>query len=114
MVRILLHWAVTALGVWVAAYLVPGISYGSIQALLIAALVLGILNAILKPLIMLFTLPLIFLTLGIFLLVINTFLVWLTAVLVPGFDVFGFWSAFFGGLIISIVSYVFYFAGVKK
>ncbi len=113
MIRVLFHWLVTSVGVWVAAYLVPGISYESVQALVIAALILGILNAVLKPLLMLLTLPVIFLTLGLFLLVINTVIFYLLGYL-PGFRVEGFWAAFFGSIIVSVVSFFFYAVAGKK
>lgn len=98
--------------VWVAAALIPGISYDGWQALAIAALVLGILNAILRPILMLLSLPLLLLTLGVFLLVINALVLKLTAWIVPGFEVVGFWSAVGGALIISIIN-VFAGKGVK-
>lgn len=98
--------------VWVAATLIPGISYEGWQALAIAALVLGILNAILRPILMLLSLPLLLLTLGLFLLVINALVLKLTAWIVPGFEVVGFWSAVGGALIISLIN-VFAGKGVK-
>ncbi|MDZ4741946.1 MAG: phage holin family protein [Verrucomicrobiota bacterium] len=107
MVKILFHWLVTAVGVWVAAYLVRGISYDSTTALVIAALILGVLNAVLKPILMLLTLPFILVTLGLFLLVINTVIFYLLGYL-PGFHVAGFLDAFLGSIIVSIVSFFFY------
>jgi putative membrane protein len=100
------------LTVWVAAALIPGITYDGWQALAIAALVLGILNAILRPILMLLSLPLLLVTLGLFLLVINALVLKLTAWIVPGFEVVGFWSAVGGALIISLIN-VFAGKGVK-
>jgi putative membrane protein len=100
----LLRWLFTMLSVWVAAYLITGITYTNWQALAIAALVLGILNAIVKPILTLISLPLLLLTLGLFLLVINALMLKMTAFLVPGFDVIGFWPAVGGALIISIIN----------
>jgi len=90
--------------VWVAAALIPGIAYETWQALAIASLVLGILNAILRPILMLLSLPLLLLTLGLFLLVINALMLKCTGWIVPGFEVTGFWSALGGAIIISIIN----------
>lgn len=99
-----MRWLLTMLSVWVAAYFLDGITYTGWQALAIAALVLGILNAIIKPILTLLSLPLLLLTLGLFLLVINAIILKLTAWLVPGFEVSGFWTAVGGALIISIIN----------
>jgi putative membrane protein len=99
------------LAVALAAYLLDGISYQSLTALAFAALVLGILNAVLRPVLMVLSLPFIIVTLGLFLLVINAVTLWLTGLIVPGFEVSGFWAAFLGGLIISLVNV---FTGEKK
>lgn len=101
------------LSVWIAAYLLDGITYDGWQALAIAALVLGILNAIIKPILTLLSLPLLLLTLGLFLLVINAVILKLTAWLVPGFEVTGFWTAVGGALIISLIN-IFTGNNVKK
>lgn len=101
----LLRWLVLALAVWAAAAVVPGIHYDDGQSLLIAALVLGILNAFVKPALRLLSLPFIVVTLGLFLLVINAVLLMLASWLVSGFHVTGFWSAVGGSLVISIVSF---------
>jgi len=104
MQRILLRWFVLTVAVWIAAVLVPGIGYDDWQSLLIAALVLGILNAFVKPVLQVLALPFIVLTFGLFLLVINAVLLRLTAWLVSGFAVSGLWPAIGGSLVISIVS----------
>jgi len=99
-----LRWLFTMLAVALAAYLLEGIHYESLTALAFGALVLGILNAILRPVLTLLSLPLVVVTLGLFLLIINAFMLWLTGVIVPGFEVVGFGTALLGGLIISIVN----------
>jgi putative membrane protein len=100
---------VNAAALWVATVLVPGVSYdGGPLPLLGVALVFGVLNASLRPLAKILTFPLIILTLGIFALVINGLMLWLTSSLSSAlgiaFHVSGFWAAFFGGLVVSIVS----------
>jgi len=102
------RWLINTLAVLVATYIVSGISYGRPIDLFVTALILGILNAILRPLMMLLSLPLLIFTLGLFTLVINALLLLLASWLVGGahFHVDGFWPAFWGALIISIVSMV--------
>jgi putative membrane protein len=100
-----LRWIVLALAVWAAAAIVPGIDYDDGQSLLIAALVLGVLNAFVKPALSILSLPFVVLTLGLFLVVVNAIVLLLTAWLVPGFHVNGFWPAAGGSLVISIVSF---------
>ena len=102
------RWLINTLAVLVATYLVHGISYGKPIDLFVAALILGVLNAILRPLLMLLSLPLLIFTLGLFTLVINALLLLLASWLVGAshFHVAGFWSAFWGALVISIVSII--------
>ena len=102
----LVHWAIVAAALWVAAYLVPGVTVRSTTALLIAALVLGLVNAFIRPLLILLTLPVTVLTLGIFILVLNGLLFWFVGSFVEGFVVPGFWAGFFGAILFSIVSWV--------
>ncbi len=102
--RLIHSWLLLALGVLVSAHLVPGIGYDSGTALVVVVLVLSLFNAFLKPLLVFFTLPFIVLTMGIGVLFINAFLFLLAGRLVDGFHVAGFGSAFFGGLIISLVT----------
>jgi putative membrane protein len=90
--------------VLMAATLMPGISYDRWTDVILAALLLGVLNSVLRPLLMLLSLPLLLLTLGLFTLLINAGLLYLVHLLLPGFRVRDFWSAFFGALIISIVT----------
>ena len=93
------------LAVGVAAYLVPGVFITDIWGAVVAAIVLGILNSILRPILLLLTLPVTVLTLGLFALVINTGMVLLTAELVPGFDVAGFWAAFLFSIVLAVVNW---------
>ncbi len=82
------------------------IRYESIGALLAASLLLGIANALVRPVLLLLSLPFILVTLGFFILVVNGLLLWMVGSLVPGFHVDGFWQAFFGALIVSVVSWL--------
>lgn len=105
----LLRLLINAAALWVAIRLVPGIDYqGHWFSLLVVALVFGVLNASVRPMLKLLTFPLLILTLGLFTFVINALMLWLTAwvsgLLNLGFYVSGFWSAFLGGLVVSIVS----------
>lgn len=107
MIWIIIRWLVMTLAVWVAVELAPGIDYDRWQTLALAALVLGILNAFVKPLLALISIPLIIITLGLFLVAINAGLLKFTAWLVPGFTVADWLSAFIGSIIISIVTFFF-------
>ena len=100
--------AINAVAIYLAARLVPGIELRgeAIWPALLAGLVLAILNAVVRPLLVLITLPLTLVTLGLFLLVLNAFCLWLTAVIVTGFVVHGFRAALLGSLVISVVSWV--------
>lgn len=102
----LLHWIVTAVAIGIAAYLIPGIEVTLVGALVLAV-VLGIINMFLKPVINLLTLPLNILTLGLFSLVVNALLVMLAGMVVPGFSVTGFWPAFFFAIVVALVSALF-------
>jgi putative membrane protein len=102
----LVHWAITALSLWVASHLFSGIKFESTGALVVSALLLGFANAIVKPLLILLTLPLTLLTFGLFLLVINALMILLVSALVRGFKVSGFWTALFASIFISLLSIV--------
>lgn len=101
--RLIRTWLLLALGVLASAHLVPGIEYDTVPALVVAVILLSVFNFILKPILLLFTLPFIVLTMGIGILFINALLFLLVGALVDGFHVAGFLAAFFGGLIVSIV-----------
>lgn len=101
-----LHWAITALSLWVASRIFKGIKFADTSALIVSALLLGFANAIVRPLLVVLTLPLTFITFGLFLLVINALMIQLVAWLVKGFKVSGFWTAFFASIFIAILSFV--------
>lgn len=98
------RWAITTVAVLVAAHVVKGISYDRWTGLLVATLLLGFLNAFLRPLLMLLSLPLLIFTLGLFTLVINAALLYFVGWLVKSFHVATFWAAFWGALVISLIS----------
>ncbi len=111
MTRLILRWAINAVALWVAITFIPGIhAQGGWISLLGLALIFGFVNALFRPLLKFLTCPLIILTLGLFILVINTLLFWLSGLIGQyfgiGFTVDGFWPAFFGSLVVSIVSMV--------
>jgi putative membrane protein len=99
LIRVLIN----ALAIALAA-VVPGIEVRSAVGALGAGLVLGVINAVVRPILLLLTLPVTLLTLGLFLFLLNGFCLWLTAWLVKGFEVQGFWAAVFGALLVSLVS----------
>jgi len=103
---ILLRWLIGAVSLMLVTYLVPGIKVESFYSALIAALILGLINSLIKPILIVLTLPVNILTLGLFTLVINALLFWLAATIVKGFGVAGFWPAFFGALAMSVVSWI--------
>lgn len=100
----LLKWLALALAIMFTAWIIPGISISSFGTALIASVVIALVNVFIKPILVFLTLPINILTLGIFILVINALLFMFVAYLVPGVEVDGFWSAFLGALILSILS----------
>src|SRR5206468_12632966 len=104
MVSLLLHWLISALSLMIVAYLFPGIQLQGLGAALIAPIVIGLINATIGLILKIVTFPLTILTLGIFWLVINALMLQMAAALVPGFYIAGFLSAFFGAIVLSIVS----------
>lgn len=102
----ILKWLLNGLAIVITAYLLPGVRLSGFGAALIAALVLGLINAFLKPVLLLLTLPLNILTLGLLTFVINALLIMLTSAIVSGFSVDGFWWALLFSLVLSIVSYL--------
>jgi putative membrane protein len=106
MVGFLLRAAISALGFWVASLVLPGIAFESPNRLAIAALLLGVVNAIVRPIAFILTLPLTLMTLGLFLFVLNAAMVGLVARLVPGFTISGFWTAMGAAVIVWIVSWI--------
>lgn len=102
MMQILIRWIVSALVILAAAYLLPGVHVLDFVTALVIAIVLGVINAILRPILVILTLPITIITFGLFLLVINALLIMLTTYIVPGFRVDSFWWALLFGLIVSI------------
>lgn len=96
---------ITALGLWVAETIVPGIRIDGWGHLVVAALLLGIVNAVIRPVILVLTLPLTVLTLGLFIFVVNGISFWLVAWLVPGFVVHGLWAAVLGAIVVSLTGW---------
>jgi|SRR3989344_612978 len=101
---ILINWTVSALAILTASYLLPGVHVASFVAALAAAVVLGIINAIIKPVLLILTLPINILTLGLFTFVINVLVILLAANLVPGFSVDSFWWALIFSIVLSIIN----------
>lgn len=104
--RLLLVWLINALALIAVAYLMPGVSVSSFGAALVAALVLGLINAVVRPVLVLLTLPVTLLTLGLFIFVLNGLLFWMVGTWLEGFEVAGFWSAVFGAILFSLVSWL--------
>jgi putative membrane protein len=105
MLRILVAWLINAAALAAVAYLMPSVSIDSAGAALAAALVLGLVNALVRPVLVLLTLPVTILTLGLFIFVINGLLFWAVGSFVSGFHVAGFWSGVFGAIIFSLISW---------
>jgi putative membrane protein len=97
---------IAALGLWCATEWVQGITVATPTTLIIAALLLGLVNAIVRPIVVILTLPFTLLTLGLFLLVVNAAMLGLVAAFLPGFSIAGFWPAFWAAIIVSIVSWI--------
>jgi putative membrane protein len=104
--RILLKWLINALALLVTAYIVKGIEFTGAPALFMAAALLGILNILIRPFLILLTLPITIITLGLFTLIINGAMLWIVSLIIKGFVIQGFWPAVIGALIISVVSWV--------
>jgi putative membrane protein len=100
--RILLN----GIAIIVAAWFVPGLHLAGPLSALLAGAILGVVNALVRPVLILLTLPFTLVTLGLFLFVVNALCLGLTAALVPGFDISGFWSALLGALIVTVVSWI--------
>lgn len=104
-IAFLVHWGITALSLWVAGFIFHGISFSNKKSLFISALLLGLTNAIIRPVIILLTIPLTIFTFGFFLLAINALMILLVSSVVPGFKVSGFWTAFFASIFIAVLSF---------
>ena len=103
---LILRWLLNTLALLVVAHIEPNFSYRSLWSLAVAALVLGLLNAIVRPLLFVLTLPLTIVTLGLFLFVLNAIMLELTDWLVPGFEIDGFGWAIFGAVVLTLVTLV--------
>ena len=111
---LLLRWLLNTLALFVVVHVVPGFAYRSVVSLAIAAAVLGLLNAIVRPLLVILTLPLTIVTLGLFLIVLNAIMLELTAALVPGFRIDGFLWAIAGAIVHGLISLVVNRIGRKR
>jgi putative membrane protein len=105
MLRLLVVWLISAVALLTVAYVMPGIVVANFTAALVAAVVLGLVNAIIRPILILLTLPATLLTLGLFIFVINGLLFWMVGSWLQGFTVSGFWWGFFGAIVYSIVTW---------
>jgi putative membrane protein len=105
-VRFILHALVAALGFWIASKVVPGVRVGGPGSLIAAGVILGIVNALVRPILILLTLPLTLITLGLFLFVVNGLTVWLVSAFLHGIHIGGLWPAILTALIISLTSWV--------
>ena len=103
--RLLLTWLINAVALFALPYLLSSVTVSNLGAALIAALVLGLVNTLIRPVLVLLTLPVTVLSMGLFILVINALLFWGVSHLVAGFRVTGFWSAFFAAILYSIISW---------
>ena len=103
--RLVVHWLINAAALFVLPYILSSVQVKDFVTALVVALVLGLINAIIRPVLVLLTLPVTILTLGFFILVINALLFWAVASFVEGFQVAGFWSAFWGAIIYALVSW---------
>jgi len=103
-IGVVLRMVITGLGIWLATIIVPGVSAASAESLIWAAVALALINAFVRPILVLLTLPVTVLTLGLFLLILNAAMLNLAAYFVDGFEVTGFWSSVFGAIVVSIVS----------
>ena len=105
MLRLLVLWLINSLALLTVAYVLPGIDVADFTTAMIAAVVLGLVNAFIRPVLILLTLPVTLLTLGLFIFVINGLLFWMVGSWLQGFAVAGFWSGFFGAIVYSIISW---------
>ena len=105
MIRLLIVWLINALALMAVAYLMPSIEVSSFGAALVAALVLGLVNAVVRPVLVLLTLPVTILTLGLFIFVLNGLLFWMVGSWLQGFWVGGFWAGVLGAIVFSVISW---------
>ncbi|MFA6524855.1 MAG: phage holin family protein [Patescibacteria group bacterium] len=103
--KILIKWLISTVAILITAYLLPGVAVDGFFVAFVGALVLGLINIFIKPVLVIFTLPINILTLGLFTLVINALLVMLMALIVPGFSIASFWWALLFGIVLAIVNW---------
>jgi putative membrane protein len=106
MVKLLLIWLINAVALIAVAYLMPGVAVASFTTALVAALVLGLINAVVRPVLVLLTLPVTLITLGLFIFVLNGLLFWFVGSFIQGFVVTGFWPGVFGAIVFSLISWL--------
>ena len=104
--KTLIHFLISAIAILISAYLLPGVYVNGLITAFILAVILGVINTFIRPVLVVLTLPLTVVTLGLFILVINALLIMLASYIVPGFTVAGFWYAFLFGIVLAVVSYV--------
>ena len=104
--NLFLKWLIAALAILISAYVIPGVTISGVWAALWLAVFLGVVNIIIKPILILITLPINILTLGLFTFVINALLILLSATIIKGFEVSGFWQAMLFSFVLSLVSYI--------
>jgi putative membrane protein len=105
-IKLLLVWLINAVALIAVAYLMPGVSVASFTTALVAALILGLINAVVRPVLVLLTLPVTLITLGLFIFVLNGLLFWFVGSFIQGFVVQGFWSGVFGAIVFSVISWL--------
>ena len=112
--RLVISLLLNALALWVVTLCNVGVHADSVPALIVAALVFGIVNAIVRPILLLLSLPFIVLTLGLFIFIVNGLTLWLVGALVPGFHVDGLWAGVFGSILLGIVSWIISAIGLRS
>lgn len=113
--HLLLRWLISAAAIFAVPFIVPGVSIGNIWNALVAAAVIGLINLLIRPILLIFTLPINMLTLGLFTLVVNAILFWFASTIVEGFEVHGFLAAFLGALAYWLIAWAGnLLAGTKK
>ena len=104
--KLLLVWLINAVALIAVAYLMPGVGVANFTTALVAALILGLINAVVRPVLVLLTLPVTLITLGLFIFVLNGLLFWFVGSFIQGFVVQGFWSGVFGAIVFSLISWL--------
>ena len=112
--KIIIHWIVSALAIIVTAYVLPGVHVNGFFVALVLAVVLGAINTVLRPILVILTLPISIMTLGLFVLVINALLIMLATFIVPGFSVVSFWWAFLFSIVLTVVNWVLQMFEIKS